>query len=176
MNAVSAVGAQYQPAVVNAALAAIEAARVEGDISDHGYGEPNERGRYRTGVRVSAQHFNVDEVATSLLYLVAGPVVILPRMPRGGGDSSYYLKHQAEDWGRLVGFAPYVSNGALIVAADWLGVPSRRYQGSPNIEYGVKVPKTFGYSSGDEAFDTRTCCPRSARYSQARALCKVVAR
>ena len=39
-----------------------------------------------------------------------------------GSTSSYAAKHQVEQWGRLNGMAPYVSNGATIVAACYLGM------------------------------------------------------
>jgi hypothetical protein len=37
--------------------------------------------------------------------------------------NSYWLKHHAEQWGGVHGLSSYVSNGALIVAADYLGFP-----------------------------------------------------
>lgn len=49
--------------------------------------------------------------------------------PRSG---SYGLKHDAEHWGREVGLAGYVSNGAAIVAAILCGYRIKRGRNSPN--------------------------------------------
>jgi hypothetical protein len=145
---------EFRADVLAEAAAAIEAAKAAGDISEHGYGEliPGKHCAYRTGMCVSDPHFNVDEVATSLLYLVGGPAKILRSVPRSGALSSYYLKHQAEHWGELVGFSPYVSNGAFIVAAEWLGVPSRRREGSPNIGYGLKLLRAVDHQFFDKYY------------------------
>jgi hypothetical protein len=53
--------------------------------------------------------FNVKEIATALMFIQLGPYY-------GPGDS-YGLKHIAEHWGRILHFAPYIANGAFIVAA-----------------------------------------------------------
>lgn len=51
---------------------------------------------------------------------------------------SYGLKHDAEQWGRVNGLEPYVSNGALIAAAVEIGYPIwHRGRGSPNAAIGV---------------------------------------
>lgn len=49
---------------------------------------------------------------------------------------SYGLKHDAEQWGRVNGLEPYVSNGALIAAAVELGYPIWYRRGS-NAAIGV---------------------------------------
>ena len=51
--------------------------------------------------------------------------------------SSYFLKHCVEDWGAAYGLAPYVTNGALIVAAHALGFVIKRHGDSPNAGIGV---------------------------------------
>jgi hypothetical protein len=132
---------RYPPYAISTAMRAIESAKADGYISDHGYGEPvdGEWCEYCTDKPVTDATFNISEVATALLYLHAGPIEILERVSRKLPHTSYGLKHKAENWGKLVGFAPYVSNGAFIVAAEWLHVPSRRHSGSPNIDYGVKL-------------------------------------
>lgn len=52
--------------------------------------------------------------------------------------SSYALKHDAERWGRATGGAPYITNGALIVAAHTLGFVIRRYAGQ-NPRIGISL-------------------------------------
>ena len=125
---------------MEAAKKAIAAAIATREISDHGLGEPipGKNCEYRTDVPVTNPTFNVDEVATAMLYLVTGPVKVLRTLPRHAG-TSYGWKHHAERWGEMVGLSPYVSNGAFIVAAEWLGVPSRRHHNSPNISYALKL-------------------------------------
>ncbi len=73
--------------------------------------------------------------------------------------SSYAIKHFAEKWGRTVGLAPYVTNGAAIVAAHALGFVVARYptvtkrypHGGPNAEVGVarrdivRLTRPLGY-------------------------------
>jgi hypothetical protein len=131
---------RYPPKVIAVALRAIEAAKATQKISDHGYGEPipGKGCVYDTDKPVLNATFNVGEVATALLFLVGGPVKLLRAVPRVA-SSSYGWKHKAEAWGKLVGLSPYVSNGAFIVAAEWFGVPSRRYtHNSPNTAYALK--------------------------------------
>jgi hypothetical protein len=130
---------RYPPKAIAVALHAIELAKASQQISDHGYGQPipGKNCEYDTDKPVLNATFSVREVATSLLFLVGGPVKVLRSVPRTA-SSSYGWKHKAEAWGELVGLAPYVSNGAFIVAAEWFGVPSRRYRKSPNIVYALK--------------------------------------
>lgn len=89
-----------------------------------------------------------DEIHTATAFLS----LCRPSSRRCG---SYGLKHQAEGWGSRSGLAPYVSNGALILAAylldysvrpdderslslTWLG------HASPNATIAVHVPKALG--------------------------------
>jgi hypothetical protein len=65
---------------------------------------------------------------------------------------SYTLKHMVEDWGGQCAGCPYVSNGAVIVAAHALGFPIKPYGGgNPNAGIGVKLrslkkfTKQFGW-------------------------------
>src|SRR5689334_6540186 len=60
-------------------------------------------------------------VATALAYLDCGPVLRAGISNRRKWSSSYWLKHRAEDWGGMLGLAPYVSNGDLICAVLWRG-------------------------------------------------------
>jgi hypothetical protein len=50
-------------------------------------------------------------------------------------QGSYGLKHLAENYQSRV----YVSNGAFIVAALMLGYEARRFKGSPNCAFNLKV-------------------------------------
>jgi hypothetical protein len=166
--------ARYPTAVLDAAVHAIDAAKAAGDISDHGYGEPiGSTGRFRTGHAVTNPRFNRVEVATSLLFLAGGPVEILPKVMRSCHSTSYGWKHDAEHWGRRMGFSPYVSNGAFIVAAEWLGIPSIRYIGVPNIVYALKFLRDvqnerFDFGAGEWERQ------RASRVSAAQALRKIV--
>jgi hypothetical protein len=131
---------RYPPKAIAAALRAIEAAKATQKISDHGYGQPipGKTCEYDTSKPVLNATFSVGEVATALLFLVAGPVKMLRAVPRDA-SSSYGWKHTAESWGELAGLASYVSNGAFIVAAEYFRVPSRRYDhNSPNAAYALK--------------------------------------
>ena len=83
----------------------------------------------------------VDQVATAIAYLTCGPVRALRSIPtrQPSAASSYGLKHQAERWGRSVGLAPYVANGALIAAALHLRIPMRRHRWrGPNCTLAVR--------------------------------------
>lgn len=69
-------------------------------------------------------------VAAALAFLTDGPV---ERVPLRRGSSSYGLKHDAERWaGR------YVSNGDLIGAAMYIGIPTSPAAGL-NCICGVRV-------------------------------------
>lgn len=46
------------------------------------------------------------------------------------GLSSYGWKHKAERWGKAAGLSPYVSNGAMIMAAHLCGVAVEDYRGN----------------------------------------------
>jgi hypothetical protein len=62
-------------------------------------------------------NFRPEEVATAIAFLRRC------RPTRAARLSSYSLKHAAERWGNASGMAPYVSNGELIAAALYLGLP-----------------------------------------------------
>jgi hypothetical protein len=71
------------------------------------------------------------EVATAIAYL--GRCA----RTRSANYNSYGLKHGAEDWGDRNDMSPYVSNGALIVAAVYLGLKVVPDPGTPNAAIGV---------------------------------------
>ncbi|HEY4215009.1 MAG TPA: hypothetical protein VGM84_26265 [Steroidobacteraceae bacterium] len=141
------------PKVLEAAGRAIAEALAHGQVGDGGVGDH------------SHQHFNREEVATVLLFLAAGPVKELRNIPHKLHETSYTWKHRAERWGRVLGLPPYVSNGAFIIAADWLGVPSRRSPNSPNVFYALRslrddvgqgVNHEFGDPTWERKRDSRT--------------------
>jgi hypothetical protein len=139
--------------VFETADCAIAAALACGDVGDGGVGEEDKR-------------FNRDEVATVLLFLAGGPVQELSHIPRKLHETSYTWKHRAEDWGRLLGFSPYVSNGAFIVAANWVGIPSRRIHNSPNVSYALKSLRhsVQFYKFGDPMWESHRCARRAMAY------------
>jgi|GEM_PF-4891907 len=55
-----------------------------------------------------------------------------PVQKRRKGVGSYYLKHNAEKFGRDNGMSSYVSNGAFIVAAILLEMRIKRFRHSKN--------------------------------------------
>jgi hypothetical protein len=57
--------------------------------------------------------YGLEQVATAIEYLLTFGL--------DGPTDSYEVKHLAEYWGRRNGMAPYVSNGAMIVASCYLG-------------------------------------------------------
>jgi hypothetical protein len=63
------------------------------------------------------------------------------RPTKRGTYSSYLLKHEAERWGGRTGMCRYVSNGALIAAALFLGLSVEDYPPSwltsPNARIGI---------------------------------------
>lgn len=61
----------------------------------------------------------LEQVATAIAYLR------LCTPTKQAKLKSYGLKHLAEAWGATQGLSPYVSNGALIAAAVYLGFPTR---------------------------------------------------
>jgi hypothetical protein len=80
---------------------------------------------------VSAKH-----VATAVLFLRQFKPV------KHGAFSSYYLKHAAEKWGGSVGLSYYITNGALLAAAFFLGRSIEPHRGSwfppsPNADIGI---------------------------------------
>jgi hypothetical protein len=82
--------------------------------------------------RPFASEHDFAEIATAILYLQH---CIRTKTPTA---FSYGLKHRVEGWGRRRGYAPYVSNGALIAAALYLGVKVKPLgEGNPNAFIGV---------------------------------------
>lgn len=85
------------------------------------------------------------QVATAIAFLRRCTPTVRTKL------SSYGLKHDAERWGATQpGLSPYVSNGALIAAAVYLGFPTRPYNyknqvgrivKTPSALVGVKVPR-----------------------------------
>ena len=87
------------------------------------------------------------EVETAIMFLsMCGPA-------QQTTYGSYSLKHMCEDWGGIFANCPYVTNGALIVAAHALGFVIRPYgRGNPNAGIGVgnkrllrQIMKPFGW-------------------------------
>jgi hypothetical protein len=84
---------------------------------------------------VRAGEFNKKQIATCLLFLHQCHMASPKRC-----DSSYFLKHLIERWGRTVGIEPYISNGCMIVAAVALGFPISRSGCAPaNCWVGVRA-------------------------------------
>jgi hypothetical protein len=76
---------------------------------------------------------DVEHVATAMAFLE-----LCEKTKRPNFDS-YEIKHFIERWGRTVGRAPYVSNGAAIVGAHAAGFVIERYsRGSPNASIGIR--------------------------------------
>jgi hypothetical protein len=142
--------------VLEAADRAIATVLSEGSVGDGGVGDNVHR------------IFNREEVATALLFLAAGPVRQLLHVPSGLHETSYTWKHRVERWGRVLGFSNYISNGAFITAADWLGVPSRRIPNSLNVFYALKslrhdigqgVNFEFGAPTWERSRESRRAMP-----------------
>ena len=100
-------------AAIDAALAAFP------DLTPEGFG-----GR-------SSDPFGFAEVATAIAFLRRCKPKKVPNR------NSYALKHAAERWGRRNGMAGYVSNGALILVAVYLGFTISDPDGGPNVFIGV---------------------------------------
>ena len=87
-----------------------------------------------------------DQVFTAAMFLSKF------RPTKHGTYSSYYLKHAAENWGATVGLCSYISNGALIKAALYLGLAVEElseYWPSPNAVVGIHrgdFKRLVGYS------------------------------
>jgi len=79
--------------------------------------EPRGIGPYVDPYRRDQHSFDDDDgleqVATAIEYLLTFGL--------DGPTDSYEVKHLAEYWSRRNGMAPYVSNGAMIVASCYLG-------------------------------------------------------
>jgi hypothetical protein len=76
-----------------------------------------------------------DEIETAIAFLRRF------KPTKRGTYNSYFLKHEAERWGRRNGMSAYVSNGALIAAALSLGLAIDEYLNcwptSPNAKIGI---------------------------------------
>lgn len=112
--------------LVNAALAIDDAAEKYPMLSANGWTTGN-------GKR---QPLVVENVATSLLFILYGPVARV-RIPKW---SSYSGKHGAEIWGKELGFSPYVSNGDFLAACLYTNIAHRRCNDlSPNSIVALKL-------------------------------------
>lgn len=82
-----------------------------------------------------ASPLRADEIATAIAFLRRF------KPTKRGTYNSYFLKHEAERWGRRNGMVAYVSNGALIAAAMSLGFVIDEYKNcwptSPNAKIGI---------------------------------------
>jgi hypothetical protein len=101
----------------------------------------------------------VDQVATALAFL---RLCERTKTPRQG---SYGLKHVAERWGEATDRAPYVSNGALIVAALALDLVVEPHgYGSPNAIVGVARRSVDRLRAMAEAWRVRDRMTRDAPF------------
>jgi hypothetical protein len=66
--------------------------------------------------------------------------------------SSYQLKHVTEHWGRCNGMEPYVTNGALIVAAIFLGFAVEWDGRSLHVGVAVSVRDVARLDAGSSRF------------------------
>jgi len=71
------------------------------------------------------------QIATALAWIDAIKVLSMPKI------GSYGAKHRAERWGRENGFSTYVANGAVLVAAIYRKVPTKRVEDTPNALLGL---------------------------------------
>lgn len=76
--------------------------------------------------------FAVEEVATAIAFLRQCRKLKRPN------HGSYYLKHVAERWGCDNGMQAYVTNGALIVAAVFLGFVVE-WEGNYGLNVGIAI-------------------------------------
>jgi hypothetical protein len=68
---------------------------------------------------------------------------------------SYFLKHVAERWGEQHGLRSYVSNGAFIAAAVFLGYPTRRHGDGPNVIVAISRPSVLALQRASQTAVTR---------------------
>lgn len=103
--------------VLREAAKAVELAEAEFPLLDPRglgpYGQPYVRNQHSFDT-----DFGREQVATGIEALKA--------LPLSERSHAYAVKHRAEQWGRRNGMAPYVSNGAIIVAAIRLGIGVHR--------------------------------------------------
>jgi hypothetical protein len=80
-----------------------------------------------------SQAIRADQIETAMAFLK------LLRPTKRTTIDSGTLKHHAEDWGSINGLCPYVSRGALVVAAIALGYPVRAYRYGADVAIGVSI-------------------------------------
>lgn len=90
------------------------AVKAHPDLDHHGWFRDEKRPFEPTELTLA-------DVATALAYIDRCVVLKTPK------ESSYFLKHCAENWGRKNGMSGYVSNGSFILAALHRGVPMKHY-------------------------------------------------
>jgi hypothetical protein len=87
---------------------------------------------------------SIQRIATALAFIDHGPVTRQRSVGRKS-QSSYWLKHRAENWGRALEFEPYIANGDMIAAALWRNIPMRRAgwaRNNPNCQLALKAVYT----------------------------------
>lgn len=80
------------------------------------------------GIDTATNAISTDQVSTAARFLR------LLRPTSSVNCNSYYLKHVAEAWGRQNGGAPYITNGALIIAATALSILVKPCRNSMNAD------------------------------------------
>jgi hypothetical protein len=88
------------------------------------------------GGRGAVDAVDPDHVETAIAFLK------LFGSTKRGTIGSYTLKHDCENWGSKNGRSPYVSNGALIIAALELGLPVEEFPDQwscPNALIGISL-------------------------------------
>jgi hypothetical protein len=91
---------------------------------------------------IQGPEFELKCVATALAWLDAGTTGYLGSPTATSALGSYRAKHLAENWGRDVGYYPYVANGDLIAAIIWRSIRYKRDGGrSPNCRIALKLLK-----------------------------------
>jgi hypothetical protein len=110
----------------------------------------------------------VSEVETALKFLA----MLTPT--RAATYSSYFLKHCCENFGRRHGLARYVSNGALICAAAFLGYTIKPFgpawSDNPNAGIGVSRRDLRRIVDADHQDETRNVARDSATKTKERNL------
>lgn len=103
-------------------------------LTDFGFGVYLDKGMTLAEIKLKFARersaFCPKQVATAIAFLrQCEPTKTL-------NTNSYSLKHKAERWGKRLGLESYLTNGALIVAAVYLGFSVRQHDG-PNASVGV---------------------------------------
>ncbi|WP_152033411.1 hypothetical protein [Bradyrhizobium sp. DOA9] len=97
---------------------------------------------YRGNHPVEPRSIRDDEVATAMAFLRRF------HPTKKGTASSYWLKHEAENWGRKNGMSGYVSNGAMLIAALLLGFTVLPHRSpSPNAQIGLSKRDIHKFTS-----------------------------